>query len=342
MPNTAATRFIIAMATSVSPIFAFSVHKPTIKIVKSPHNRNLQKKDLVTLSASNVIDAPDETPLSAVEANSNMFSPGSEENERFKCDSSVAFWREFQREKFADASSNVREIVDIVTKNAAGAGASYWASHALRTGYFSGNAILGVLGSQLHDSLVKRDEGKADDSKKSLSAVSISGGLNVDIATRLQLEAFLCYVDDWKAVQTGEITFPWDAAVTNSESSGFAFQNHRQTNPVFAASQTIKVISESIGIFSRRNSGKEPSVWLSDKSAEALNYPKYYLNDSIIKQMVGYLPKVQMYMKCRLKRCFWEGRMQCNAGLFCLYLAKMICLRTYLRLLVVLVDFPHL
>lgn len=285
VPNTAVATIAIVINGNLA--LAFTVNTTTNKTVRSYSRQSKWHREIFTPCFSSIADVTNEaSPPSVDAANESIqsqnksISPGSDENKKFKCDSSVEFWREFQRDKFADASSNVREIVGVVTKNATGDGASYWASHALRTGYFTGNAVLGVLGHQLHDALIKRGEVK--NAQDSSSALSIIGSLNIDKATRLQLEAFLCYADDWKAVQAGEITFPWDAAVANSGDNGnigFAFQNHRQTNPIYAASQTIKVISETIGIFSRRDSGKKPSVWLSDESAKALNYPKYYLND---------------------------------------------------------------
>ena len=74
---------------------------------------------------------------------------------------------------------------------------SYWFKHAGRSGYFAGNAVLGTLGSSLHERSVKNSN---DDSS------SNSGGLpfniNSSVATVLLLNAFLCYEQDPKCHDT--------------------------------------------------------------------------------------------------------------------------------------------
>ena len=80
--------------------------------------------------------------------------PGLEENEVFRCDDSVAFWRDFQRDGPEDAASNFRRAAEVASAGLASGGAKavvYWASHAARTasGSKSSTVTLGLLLSLL-------------------------------------------------------------------------------------------------------------------------------------------------------------------------------------------------
>ena len=54
--------------------------------------------------------------------------PGSKENEKFDCDESVQFWRDFQSDGFLSDSQNARALADVSSRFMAkgSAGIRYW------------------------------------------------------------------------------------------------------------------------------------------------------------------------------------------------------------------------
>ena len=123
---------------------------------------------------------------------------------------------------------------------------------------------------------------------------------NSDIPTRLWLEVFRVYNQDYQYVKGGVLKFPWDALIrgegeSKSESSSSNTLllpqlnfNHRQANPIFAITETVGTIRESVAIFSRRNNDqqqqsttKKQSIFMDDSSTSSgeVVYPDYYLND---------------------------------------------------------------
>jgi ubiquinone/menaquinone biosynthesis C-methylase UbiE len=111
--------------------------------------------------------------------------------------------------------------------------------------------------------------------------------LDSDVPSRLLFEALKCYEQDWNYVSSGLLNMPWDNVATASrENDRLRLQlDHKQSNPLFALSETGRVIRESIGIFSRRNKfAGQPSgqVWFDQPAngkSSSVRYPDYYLND---------------------------------------------------------------
>jgi ubiquinone/menaquinone biosynthesis C-methylase UbiE len=206
--------------------------------------------------------------------NDSSFRPGHAENVKFVCDPSVAFWNTFDSQGNA---GNLQRIQQIITAHLGTSqeARAYWLSHVLRTSYFFGNAVVGLVGHDLHQNfIVNRNEP---------SSRFIASILESDVGSRLLLEAMLCYEQDWKQVKVGRIHFPWDAAI-HSEKDRIKIQlNHKQMNPLFALQETGRLVRETIGIYGRqmRLKGKPAGVWLNGSTSKSstIHYPEYYLND---------------------------------------------------------------
>jgi len=184
-------------------------------------------------------------------------SPAEIENEKFACDETVAFWRNFQINGFEDASNNVRNIANIVESISQNPDrANYWARATGRTGYFVVNALLGNFGSSLHDRLVKGDT----------SGSPFNALLEPVVASRIFLETALTYQQDYKRIEEGKFKKPYDM-----------YENTRQSSPLYAGQQTARFVREAIGTLGRRKRGTEDDkrIWISDDAAPSL-YPNYY------------------------------------------------------------------
>ena len=196
--------------------------------------------------------------------------PGLEENEVFRCDDSVAFWRDFQRDGPEDAASNFRRAAEVASAGLASGGAKavvYWASHAARTAYFAGNAVLGTAAHAANQRASDASSSEAAGFSANQQRGGIGGfGIDAAVASRLVLEAVLTYEADWKAVAAGKLKMPWDMEV-----------GHRQTTPFYAARQTARFVREAVRTLGRRAVEAEPKVWLDAASSKL--YPEYYLND---------------------------------------------------------------
>ena len=167
------------------------------------------------LRRSATVEKPLVEVVEAVEADR---CPGLEENEVFACDDTVAFWREFQREAPSPAVENLQQAAALAGEGLSSGGAravAYWASHAARTAYFVGNAVLGTTAFNVNQRLGGGEGGGSPFQAASFG--SGAGGLGVDaaIASRLVLEAVLVYDRDWKAVEAGKLKMPWDMEVHN-------------------------------------------------------------------------------------------------------------------------------
>ena len=182
--------------------------------------------------------------------------PGERENDIFECDPSVWRWRGFQIDGLHAASENLAQMTSIASRfvRKGPKAASYWARHAGRTSYFVANAALGTVASNLHSSLTGTDPS---------SPVS---NLNSDIATRLLLEAFLSYEQDYARIEDGEYSEPWDMKL-----------GHRQSSPINVATQTSRFVREAIGTLARRGrqTEEDKNIWITDKASPDL-YPEYY------------------------------------------------------------------
>ena len=186
--------------------------------------------------------------------------PGSEENSLFVCDESVKFWREFQRDGFEPAEKNIQSMAEAAAAFAqkGPTGLSYWIRHAGRSGYFISNALLGNLGFNLHERLVKGD------TEQTVSVLPIN--LQGPAATRVLLESFLCYQQDYKEIETGTYREPWDMTF-----------RHRQSNPINLLTQTSRFVEEAIGTLGRRKRARkeDKDIWISNDAAPDF-YPDYY------------------------------------------------------------------
>lgn len=187
-------------------------------------------------------------------------SPVEIENEKFDCDESVAFWREFQIDGFDSAEQNLQNLAQVAAKFAQNPESlDYFLRHGGRTAYFISNAILGNVGFRLHELVVNREntEGVFEYMIRDPSVVS-----------RIFLECALSYEQDWKRIKEGQYNKPYDM-----------YQRTRQSSPLFFGQQTARFVREAIGTLGRRKraGSKDKKVWLFEDAAPSL-YPDYYRN----------------------------------------------------------------
>ena len=223
-----------------------------------------------------------------------VVKPGSAENLLFKCDESVAFWRAFDSQGNDGNLRRMWEILSAKFVNGSTKSRAYWSSQVLRTGYFTFNAALGSMASDIHERFIggrnKNSEPAESVSVHTSPVLSAQNGgmssriLNSEIPTRLLLEASKTFEQDWEAVDKGLIKFPWDAIVQSKGESVNLQWDHQQANPFFVASATGRTILESIGTLSRRYKlmGKPSEIWVNkndDPIGATGLYPSYYLND---------------------------------------------------------------
>jgi ubiquinone/menaquinone biosynthesis C-methylase UbiE len=203
------------------------------------------------------------------------------EDSKFQCDESVEFWRQFSIADDADGRRIIRNVLQPYFTGRGGergdattAARAYWLYHALRVGYFTGNALSGLLAFRIYEAVRKRT---LPDFSNTASLISSSGSL-------LFAEAFLSMDQNWKWVERGVLNYPWDATImADPASQQVRLQlDHKQSNPLFALTETTRLIQDSISIWGRRTrlEGKPAGVWL-DRQAMSQSglYPSYYLND---------------------------------------------------------------
>lgn len=205
-------------------------------------------------------------------------SPGLREDDVFDCDESVGFWKEFQSE---GNQENLQRMMTTITNdsNRDNMARAYWTSHILRTGYFTMNAAMGTIASDLYERLVASRKGgrvETDDTRGVLFGATDSMFqrlANSEVPSRLLLEVFTVYGQDYKYVKDGLLNFPWDALIREN---GLQI-SHRQASPLFLLTETANTIRESVAIFSRRNKQSSSGIFL-ERPSNSL-YPDYFLND---------------------------------------------------------------
>ena len=174
--------------------------------------------------------------------------PGRDENERFRCDPSVTFWRDFQNTSVQPSvQDNIRDMATIAQRfvSAQRESSSYFVRHLGRTGYFVINAILGDAAYQFS----KRNSNDKDDAPiTSTLRGPLPMGMSGEVGSRLILEALLCYEQDYfEFVAKNVYKEPWDMASLS----------HRQSNPFNVLDQTSRFVREAVGTLNRRSRGKE-------------------------------------------------------------------------------------
>jgi hypothetical protein len=204
------------------------------------------------------------------------YFPGRDENARFDCHDSVAIWRNFQATRFATFDENVRAISNVAAhfSTLGPTGGTYFAKHVARSAYFVVNALLGNAAFQLHERLAGRG------GTKQSSAANAGGGairllplgMSGDVASRILLEAFMSYEQDYEWIRRGVYREPWDMML-----------GHRQSNLVNVLTQTGRLMRESIRTLAKRNQGTEQDkqVAFFGKGGVGIPpslYPKYYQN----------------------------------------------------------------
>jgi ubiquinone/menaquinone biosynthesis C-methylase UbiE len=192
--------------------------------------------------------------------------PGVAENEHFKCDKSVAFWKNRQGGK--SGIENLQEASSVVSSIAAkgSSGQQYILAHGLRTGYMAVNGVLGVLAFALSQG--GQPEGNGDGESDASGGGLLSGGFTpsaaLDLASGFLLASALCFQQDYDAIQNGMFKMPWDMFTPG----------HRQNTPQYALDKTMRFISEAPQTLGRRAREAKPGVWLDSPF-----YPDYYKND---------------------------------------------------------------
>lgn len=232
----------------------------------------------------NAATLSDDTQTATTSVDENNYDdtlyPGLQEDDVFDCDYSVDLWKNFVSE---GNDGNVRKMFDTISKRATKSNLSraYWGSQILRSGYFTVNAVLGSLASDLHGRFISQDSTEKINTGASpiLNSNSHSAGMmgriiNSDIPSRLLRETIQAYEQDFKYVEEKLMKFPWDSLVKENKIQ----LDHRQANPLFVLSETTRTIRESVGIFSRRNKQAKGSSWM-DRGYDDKIYPDYYKND---------------------------------------------------------------
>ena len=192
-------------------------------------------------------------------------TPGIQENSLFKCDDNVEYWSNFQLNGQWSAQDNLAEMANISRRFTASGDAdkiAYWLKHVGRSGYFFTNAALGSIASGLHERFIANNN---DDNVENKNGI-LPFNMNSSIATRLLLEAFICYEQDYEKINDGTYKQPWDMEVGN-----------RQSSPINVITSTSRFVNEAIGTLARRNrqTEKDRSIWITNDASPNL-YPKYY------------------------------------------------------------------
>jgi len=234
---------------------------------------NDEVKTTTTIDTSPVTDTsnmPDN--ISMLEEDNDelpLISPAQNENEIFTCpDGSVQYWQDFQSTGHLPIQNNLAEITNISRRfatidsnNNQSNAMSYFVRHVARSGYFFVNAALGTVASGLHQRFLVNNN---EEEKKS----GFLSNLNSDIASRLILEAFLVYEQDYQYISKGKYVEPWDMKL-----------NHRQSSPINVLTQSGRFVNEAIATLARRerSTDADKKIWIKDGDSSKL-YPAYYQN----------------------------------------------------------------
>lgn len=195
------------------------------------------------------------------------------ENDKFECDEWVEKWRNFEVPKGQELEMIGNIIQPYLTSGDAQARA-YWLYHAARVGYFTANAVAGIVAHRIHQTIIQRNAPKPITNNYQSDELST-------LASATIVESLKSMDQNYQQVQAGILNYPWDAALrVDSKDSGSIQWNfqHKQSNPLFAAQETLRLIQDSVGVLGRRDrlQGEPAGVWMQgDKSS----YPSYYLND---------------------------------------------------------------
>ncbi len=190
-------------------------------------------------------------------------SPAAYENTKFKCEDSVEFWMNLNRDGKMGSSDMLQEVTKVANSFVSKGGDAlyYWLRHNARTGYFVTNAALGTVGSTLHERLRGLDQ--PDSGTGFVETLT-----KPEVISRMLMEVSLSYEQDYKCIADGTYKPPYDMYTSN-----------RQQNPLYFGQQTAKFINEAIGTLTRRNRGsqEDKDTWLTtDDSVESKIYPDYY------------------------------------------------------------------
>lgn len=214
-------------------------------------------------------------------------SPGIVEDDKFDCDESVFFWRNFQNNNKNDYASsntastsansnnnsitwqqNALQMADISNRFASSRDpqkVNYFLKHVARSGYFVTNALLGNAGFQLHERLITQNDKEKSSSSSSVLPLNLSS----DVGSRILLEALLCYEQDYESISKGIYRNPWDMK-----------NGHRQSSPLNVVTQTGRFVQEAVGTLVRRNRRQDKDkrvAFFQEPEAPSL-YPDYYRN----------------------------------------------------------------
>ena len=217
-----------------------------------------------------------------------LTSPGILEDDKFDCDESVFYWRNFQnnenqkddyegkdssnsntsstRSTAASWQQNAMQMADITNRFTSSNDSQklqYFVKHVARSGYFVTNALLGNAGFQLHERLIRNNP------SSSQSSSALPFNLNTNVGSRILLEALLCYEQDYDSISKGFYKEPWDMK-----------DGHRQSSPINVVTQTGRFVQEAIGTLVRRNRRNESDAqvdFFKEPQAPSF-YPQYYRN----------------------------------------------------------------
>ena len=250
-------------------IIAALVHRSSAFVAQNSVGR--QAKNLIAATIDIPSTVTEERKIETIESNESEL----DENSKFRCDEYVQFWMDFKSPTPEEAPEKLRRIVSPYVLNGSTEARAYWVYHMIRSGYFTGNAVVGAIAHTLHERFIRRSDKIAS---------IFADGKTLDRYGLLLIEAFISYEQNWKWVEQGILNYPWDAAIQASSERGLQFQlDHKQSNPLFALSETSRLVRESIGVWGRRVrlEGKPSGVWLSngETSNSDVQYPSYYLND---------------------------------------------------------------
>jgi ubiquinone/menaquinone biosynthesis C-methylase UbiE len=258
------------LITVVSFLLLLADSSDAFSLPKHARHRTLTRQQRSTQNTDE-IPIPTEVQQLLDKLKKGNDSPRLQENDMFECDASVAFWKTWDVPP-EDAANNLQRIITPYLIHGSAQARAYWIYHAFRSGYFSGNAILGGLAHLANEKFVLRS---GNDS-------SVLNSKALPVFSLMLNEALLSYEQDWNMIEKGQLNYPWDAAIQANSNSVRLQLDHKQSNPLFALHETSRLIRESIKVWGRRATlnGKPSGVWLSTASVEnAIKYPSYYLND---------------------------------------------------------------
>lgn len=232
---------------------------PAIVAFSQPPLRNHQGGALRSSDGIQASTLESPTTASQSSETTQPSSPAEIENTKFECDETVQYWQDFQRDGFASAQENARELAAVASRFAAKGpdGIDYWVRHVARLGYFVTNAVLGTVGSTIHDRVVGGEN--ADPQDPGL----VSTLANAPVVSRLVLETALCFEQDYDRIRAGAYKKPFDM-----------YESTKQSSPLNVVTQTSRFVDEAIGTLARRNR-QEKDTWFTDTPASDL-YPDYY------------------------------------------------------------------